>query len=101
MAYYSFPKKKIKILKSVKLMQLDVSSEVILTAIDVKCNFTQQINANKGKMLNIVTKLLERGLKTRHFIGLFLRTYNLAIRPGLKYWELVNNMKTKLSAFFF
>ena len=39
-AYYSFPKTKIKILKSVKLKQQDVSSEVLITAIDVKCNFT-------------------------------------------------------------
>ena len=35
-AYYSFPKEKIKILKSVKLKQQDVSSEVLVTAIDVK-----------------------------------------------------------------
>ena len=44
MAYYSFPKKKIKILKPVKLKQQDVSSEVLVTTIllinDVKCNFT-------------------------------------------------------------
>ena len=39
-AYFSFLKKKIKILKSVKLKQQDVSSEVLVTAIDVKCNFT-------------------------------------------------------------
>ena len=39
-AYYSFPKKKIKILKSAKLKQQDVSSEVLVTASDVKCNFT-------------------------------------------------------------
>ena len=39
-AYYSFPKKNIKILKSVTLKQQDVSSEVLVTAIDVKCNFT-------------------------------------------------------------
>ena len=42
-----------------KLKQQDVSSEVLVTAIDVKCNFTEQINANQGKMLNIVTELLE------------------------------------------
>ena len=59
MAYYSFPKKKIKVLESVKLKQQEVSSEVLVTAIDVKCNFTEQINANQGKMLNIVTELLE------------------------------------------
>ena len=57
--YYSFPKTNIKILKSVKLEQQDVSSEVFVTAIDVKCSFTSQINAAQGKMLNIVTKLLE------------------------------------------
>ena len=44
-AYYSFPKKKIKVLESVKLKQQEVSSEVLITAIDVKCNFTEQINA--------------------------------------------------------
>ena len=43
--YYSVPKKKIKVLKSVKLKQQDVCSEVLVTAIDVKCNFTEQ----KGK----------------------------------------------------
>ena len=36
-AYYSFPKKN---LKSVKLKKQDVSSEVLVTAIEVKCNFT-------------------------------------------------------------
>ena len=40
MAYYSFPKKKVKILKSVVLMEQDVSYEVLGTAIDVKCYFT-------------------------------------------------------------
>ena len=40
MAYYGFVKEKIKILKCVKLKQQDVSSEVLVTAIDVKCNFT-------------------------------------------------------------
>ena len=59
MAYNSFPKEKIKILKSVKLRQEDVSSEVLVTTIEVKCNFTKQINTNQGKMLNIVTELLE------------------------------------------
>ena len=39
-AYYSFRKKKIKILKSVKLKQQDASSEVLVTTVDVKCNFT-------------------------------------------------------------
>ena len=43
MAYYSVPKKKVKVLESVKLKQQDVSSEVLVTAIDVKCNFTEQI----------------------------------------------------------
>ena len=37
--YYSFPKKKIKILISAKLKQQDVSSEVFVTAIDKICNF--------------------------------------------------------------
>ena len=64
MAYYSFPKKKIKVLESVKLKQQAVSSEVLVTAIDAKCNFTEQINGNQGKMLNIVTELLEGGLET-------------------------------------
>ena len=39
-ASYSFQEKKINILKSVKLKQQDVSSEVLVTAVDVKCNFT-------------------------------------------------------------
>ena len=39
-AYYSFPKKEIKILKSVKLKQQDVSSDLLVTAVDVKCSFT-------------------------------------------------------------
>ena len=64
-AYYSFPKKKIKVLESVKLKQQEVSSEVLVTAIE-------QINANQGKMLNKVTELLEGGLETRHFKGFFL-----------------------------
>ena len=38
-AYYSFPKKRIKILKSVKLKQQDVSSEVLVPAIDSKFSF--------------------------------------------------------------
>ena len=71
-AYYSFPKKKIKVLESVELKEQEVSSELLVTAIDVKCNFTEQINANQGKMLNIVTELLEGGLETRHFKGFFL-----------------------------
>ena len=49
-----------------KQKQQDTSPEVIVTAIDVKCNFTSQMNANQWKMLNIVTELLEGGLKTRH-----------------------------------
>ena len=66
--------KKIKILKSVKLKQQDVSSEVLDIVIDVKYNFTGRINANQGKVINIVTELLEEGLETRHFKG-FLKTY--------------------------
>ena len=61
MANYSFSKKKIKVLESVKLKQQEVSSEVLVTAIDAKCNFTEQINANQGKMLNIVIELLGGG----------------------------------------
>ena len=68
-----FQRKKIKILKPVKLQQQSISSGVLVTAIDVNCNFTEQINANPGKMLNTVTELLERGLGTRHFKGLFLK----------------------------
>ena len=37
---------------------------MLVTAIDVKCNFTQQIIAKQGKMLNIVTEPLEGGLET-------------------------------------
>ena len=52
-----------------KQKQQDVSSEVIVTAIDVKCNFTSQMNANQWKILNTVTELLQGGLETRHFKG--------------------------------
>ena len=69
MAYYSFPK--INVLESVKFKLQEVSSEVLVTAIDVKC---KQINANQGKMPNIVTELLEGGLETRHFKGFFSKT---------------------------
>ena len=75
-AYYSFPKKKIKVLESVKLKQQEVSSEVLVTAIDVKCNFTEQINANQGKMLiNFIysDRASAGGLETRHFKGFFLK----------------------------
>ena len=64
MAYYIFPKKKVNILKYEKSKQQDVSSEVFVTTIDVKCNFTTKINANQRKMPNIVTKLLEGVLET-------------------------------------
>ena len=47
-AYYIFSKKQIKI---VKLKQQGVSSEVLVTEIDVKCNLTQKINANQGEVL--------------------------------------------------
>ena len=39
-AKLQLPKKKIKILKSVKLKQQESFSEVLVTATDVKCNFT-------------------------------------------------------------
>ena len=90
-AYYSFPKKKIKILKSVKLKKPDVSSEVSVTAINVKCNFTQQINANQGKMLNIVTELIKRGLKTRHFKHLFLK--NKPYDPNSNFQDSLSEKK--------
>ena len=48
-------------------------------------------------MLNIVNVRLEGGLETIHFKGFSL---NLAVRLGLKFWELVNNMRTKPSTFF-
>ena len=54
-------RKNIKILKSVKVKQNDVSCEVLIIAIDVKCNFTSQINTNQGKTLNIVTDFLGGG----------------------------------------
>ena len=41
-----------------KSKQQDVSSEVLVTAIDVKYNLTEKINTNQGKMLNTVTALL-------------------------------------------
>ena len=85
MAYYSFPKKKIKVLESVKLKQQEVSSEVLVTAIDVKCNFTEQINANQGKMLNVVTEFLDGGLETRHFKGFFLT--NQLYNPTSKFQD--------------
>ena len=44
-------------------------------------------------MVNIVTELLERGLESRHRKRPF--SQNLAVRPGLKFWELVYNIKTK------
>ena len=56
MAYYSFLKRNIKILKSVKLKEQDVSSKVLVTAIVVKCDFTLQINANHGEMMEIMGK---------------------------------------------
>ena len=68
-----------------KLKQQDVSSEVLVTAINVKCNFTKQINANQGKMLNIVTELLEGGLETRHFKGFFLK--NQPYNPTSKFQD--------------
>ena len=71
-----------KTLKSVKLKQQDVSSEVLVASLDVKCNFTEQINANQGKMLNTLTALLEAGLETRHFKGFF--SQKLVVRPHLK-----------------
>ena len=42
-----------------KLKKHDVSSEVLVTAIGVKCNFTPQIDTNQGKVLNTVTEHLE------------------------------------------
>ena len=80
-----FRRKKIKVLESVKLKQQEVSSEVLVTAIDVKCNFTEQINANQRKMLNIVTELLEGGLETRHFNGFFLE--NQPYNPTSKFQD--------------
>ena len=47
-------KKKIKILKSVKWKQQDVSSDVLVTAIDVKCIFAYRINAKQGKIIIII-----------------------------------------------
>ena len=61
-------RKKIKSLKSVKLKQRDVSSEVLVTAIDVKCNFTNQINA-------------------RPF------SQKLAVRPYLKFQDFLSEKK--------
>ena len=49
MAYYSFPKTKINILKSVKLKQQHVSFEVLVTAFDVKCNFYLKHKCKSGK----------------------------------------------------
>ena len=49
MAYYSFSKKKIKILNSVKLKQKDVSFEVLVTANDVNCNFYQTHKCKSGE----------------------------------------------------
>ena len=69
-----------------KQKQQDVSSEVLVTAIDVKCNFTSQMNANQWKMLNIVTELLEGGLETRHFKGSQVVSKR-SRRAGLKFRE--------------
>ena len=41
--YYSFLKEKIKILESVKLKQQQVSTEVLVTAFNVKCKFILKI----------------------------------------------------------
>ena len=51
MAYYSFPKKKIKFLKSVKFKQQDVSSEVLITAADSGEMLSDKFFAN-GKNVN-------------------------------------------------
>ena len=71
-AYYSFPKKKIKVLEYVKLKQQEVYPEVL-------------VNTNQGKMLNIVTELLEGGLETRHFKGFFLE--NQPYNPTSKFQD--------------
>ena len=47
MAYYSFPKEKINVLKSVKLKQQDVSSEVLVIL-------------SKRTLMNIFTNLIRR-----------------------------------------
>ena len=87
MAYYSFPKKKIKVLESVKLKQQEVSSEVLVTAIDVKCNFTEQINANQGKMLNIVTEFLEGGWKLDTSKTFFSKTSRTTVPQNFRISE--------------
>ena len=99
MAYHSHPEEKDQNFEISEMEATDVSSDVLVTAIGVKCSFAYRINANQEKMPNIANELLEEGLETIHFKGLFLK--NLAgVRPGLKFWELVNNMRTKPSTFF-
>jgi len=62
-AYYSFQKKKIKILKSVKLKQQLVSTEVLVTAVDVKHKFTLKTEFKSRKKINTVTELLAEDWK--------------------------------------
>ena len=68
--------------------------EVLVTAVDVKCNLCK---SGENATVIIVTKLLEGDWKLDISKGFFLQ---LSIRPGLKFWELVNNMKIKPSTIF-
>ena len=70
-AYYSFPETKIKILKSVKFKQQDVSFEVLVTAFYVKCNFYLKCKSGKNAKYN--DRASERGLETRHFKGFLFK----------------------------
>ena len=80
----------IKILKSVKLKQQDISSEVLVVAIDVKCKFLKQINSNQGKMLNIVAELVKGELETRLYkLKAFFSKTSCIIIPTLKFQDFL------------
>ena len=60
-------------MEPVKLKQQEVSSEVLVTAIDVKCNFTEQTNKCKsGENAKHSDRAPGGGLETRQFKGFFL-----------------------------
>ena len=90
LAYYSFPKQKIRILKSVKLKPQDVSHEVLFTAIDVKYSFTEQINAIKNcqvlvKNLNFVAGMTRRFVSAKRLIRYFSNSSKLVEhRAGIR-----------------
>ena len=65
---------------------------MLVTAIDVKYNLNEKINANQGKMLNTVTELLEGDWRLDILKAIFSKPSRTT---RVKFWELVNNIKTK------